>query len=107
MSNYFRLWATGLAQGQGARFDELAASHSVPLFKSIPGCLGAVFARSDRKAYVLTTWTDAASAEAAQKMQTYIDAVQAIARSGILAGEQSLEQITIADGFAAAPGIFR
>lgn len=106
MSNYLRLWTTGLAENSGSRFDELAVSNSVPLFKSIPGCLGAVFARSEKTGYVLTVWADEVSADAASKSAIYLEAVQLIGKSGVMAGEQSLEQITISGSFMAAASDF-
>ena len=86
MANHLRLWTTDLAEGRGPRFDELAMTHSVPLFRTLPGCVGAVFARSETKGYVLTAWTDAAAAEEASKAPPYREAVQFIARSGVMAG---------------------
>lgn len=98
MPNHSRLWTTGLASGQGPRFDELAATHSLPLFKTLPGCLGAVFARTEAKGYVLTTWLDEAHADAASASPTYLEAVRFIGQSGVMAGEQSLESIVGATG---------
>lgn len=93
MPSHSRLWTTGLAAGQGPHFDELAATHSLPLFKTLPGCLGAVFARSEAKGYVLTTWVDEAHADAASASPPYLQAVRFIGQSGVMAGEQSLETI--------------
>lgn len=98
MPSHSRLWTTGLAAGQGPRFDELAAKHSLPLFKTLPGCLGAVFARTESKGYVLTTWLDEAHAEAASASPPYLEAVRFIGQSGVMAGEQSLEAIVGATG---------
>ena len=98
MPSHSRLWTTGLAAGQGLRFDELAATHSLPLFKTLPGCLGAVFARTASKGYVLTTWLDEAHAEAASASPPYLEAVRFIGQSGVMAGEQSLEAIAGATG---------
>ncbi len=98
MPNHCRLWTTGLAAGQGPRFDELAATHSLPLFKKLPGCLAAVFARTEAKGYVLTTWLDEAHAEAASASPPYLEAVRFIGQSGVMAGEQSLEAVVGATG---------
>ncbi len=62
MPPYQQLWTTDLAPGLGARFDELARGDSVPFFQTVPGCIAAVFARTANKGYVLTQWTDLASA---------------------------------------------
>lgn len=106
MSNYLRLWTTGLAAGHGPRFDDLAVTHSIPLFQSIPGCFGAVFARSEEKGYVLTVWIDEASADAASQSPIYLEAVQHIGKSGVMAGEQALEQLAISGSFMATTSVF-
>lgn len=106
MANYLRLWTTDLTEGHGPRFDELAAAHSVPLFRTLPGCLGAVFARSEKKGYVLTAWADVAAADEASKAPAYREAVQFIGKSGVMTGEQSLEPLTICGSFSSAASVF-
>ncbi|MBA3595312.1 MAG: hypothetical protein H0W47_16215 [Polaromonas sp.] len=107
MKNHLQLWTTDLATGFGARFDELAATDSVAFFKTVPGCVGAVFSRSEKKGYVLTAWTDEASAAAASTSQAYGEAVQRIVKSGVMAGEQSLESLTVSGRFFAAAPAFQ
>ena len=105
MPNFVRLWTTDLVTGQSARFDELA-TQSLALFQSLPGCLAAVFGRSEASGYVLTTWRDAAAAGAADELPAYKEAVEFIAKSGVLTGRQSLQPLTICASFASSPSVF-
>jgi len=106
MSNFVRLWTTDLVAGRAAQFDELSVTHSVALFQSLPGCVGAVFARSETTGYVLTAWHDGAAADAAAQLPVYREAVGAIMASGVITGRQSLQPLTVSASFMASPSVF-
>jgi hypothetical protein len=94
-----RLWTTGIISSKAAEYDGFASSRSLAMFKTLDGCLGVIFIRSDTKGYALSFWDNAASVEALADSELYQNTVSEIVAAGFLKEPQTSELVDVTGGF--------
>lgn len=100
-----RLWVTGLKPDCTAAYDAFAHSHSFAMFKSLDGCEGVLFVRSDQRGYVFSFWRDHASIEALSSSAVYAATVKEIVAAGFLDEPQTVDLVEMTGGFLSVKGI--
>jgi quinol monooxygenase YgiN len=95
----FRLWTTGLVAATLEGYEAFAGTRSLSMFRSLPGCLGVLFLRSDRRACVVSLWEDQASIDALATNPTYQATVKDLLAAGFLEDPQQTEVMDLHGGF--------
>src|SRR3546814_5152500 len=93
-----RDWSTGYAPG---RLDDLAAfcnDRLKPFFRDHDGCLACVFTHDDSEWRTITVWRDQAAVDGVKDSAVYRGLLDELLASGILAGEQHVQKLTVAGG---------
>jgi heme-degrading monooxygenase HmoA len=94
-----RLWRTRVKAEHVTQYALWEQTRSLPMFRSLPGCLGAMFLRTSVDCCALTFWKDAESVAALQESDLYKTTSAAYAASGMLEGTPSLEIFEVVNGF--------
>jgi hypothetical protein len=94
-----RVWRTGLRPAQTASYDTFVEEQSLPMFRSLDGCLGALFLRSETHGVVVSLWTTAAAIAALEQCEPYITTVTAIRAAGFLDDPQTVDCTVLKGGF--------
>lgn len=81
-----REWTVMVAPGRMDDLDEFARTRSAPMFASLRGCLGALFAAADEHYSVFTLWLDRTAVLDAENDGLYRGTSEALAASGIVRG---------------------
>lgn len=99
MNMIVRLWKTQVQASSLPKYEENERTRSLPMFKQQPGCLGALFLRSEEMCFALTFWKDLAAVERLKTSKSYLEAVEFYEQSGMLIGEPSLQLFEVKDGW--------
>ncbi|HYG25473.1 MAG TPA: hypothetical protein VD906_01050 [Caulobacteraceae bacterium] len=94
-----RVWRTGLMPAQTAAYDAFVEEHSLPMFRALDGCLGALFLRSETHGLVVSFWTTADAIAALEHAQRYAATVKAIQAAGFLDDPQTVDCTDLKGGF--------
>lgn len=80
-----RTWHARLSPGREADYDAFVATHSLPMFRRLPGCRGVLFLGEGLERRVLSLWADPAAIDALASSADYLAVSGQLAQSGILA----------------------
>ncbi len=94
-----RLWRTRVKAEHLTQYASWEQTRSLPMFRNLPGCLGAMFLRTPVDCCALTFWKDTKSVAALEDSELYQATSAAYATSGMLEGTPSLEVFEVVDGF--------
>lgn len=96
-----RTWRAQIHEDRIDDYLTFLEDRSVPMFRSFPGCLGAVFLRDRDLVTVVSVWADRSAVDALSTNALYAETVEAMESSGILV---STEAATVheCDGFIAS-----
>lgn len=97
-----RTWRARIGEDRIRDYLVFLEERSLPMFRSLPGCLGAVFIRDRDVVTVMSVWADRSDVDALSTNETYADTVAALDRSGILASSEATT-IHNADAFVTRP----
>jgi hypothetical protein len=100
-----RIWRTGVERERVGEYERFARERSLPMFRRRAGCLGVLFSRADDSFAVVTFWEDADAIRRLDVDPDYAETVEAIVATGFLTGRQTIEVLTVDDGWL-APGAF-
>ncbi|HYD61549.1 MAG TPA: hypothetical protein VEC35_14385 [Noviherbaspirillum sp.] len=96
-----RLWVTGLFPSRAENYDKFANSRSLHMFRTLDGCEGVLFIRSETQGYVFSFWRDVDAIEALSKSDLYQQTVKEIVAAGFLSEPQTVELVNVTGGFLA------
>ena len=95
-----RTWRAQVREDRIEAYVTFVEERSAPMFRSLPGCLGAVFVRDREHVTVVSVWTDGAALEALSTNSLYTETVAALETSGILVAAEGAT-VHDCDGFIA------
>ena len=95
-----RTWRAHIQEDRIEDYLTFLEERSVPMFRSLPGCLGAVFLRDRDVVTVVSIWTSGTAIDALPSNALYTETVAALESSGILV---AADRATVhdCDGFIA------
>jgi heme-degrading monooxygenase HmoA len=93
-----RIWRTQIDEARAPEYEAFARQRSLPMFKAQQGFAGVLFARDSASCAVISFWRDAAAADALARSACYHDTVSALAATGMLIGEASVEVFELHGG---------
>lgn len=79
-----RTWRARLHDERLGDYMAFVSERSGPMFRSLPGCLGAVFLRDGPDVTVISVWGDQAAIDALEHNRLYNDTVEELNRRAIL-----------------------
>ena len=94
-----RIWRTHMDEARAPEYEAFVRQHSLPMFRAQPGFAGVLFARDAASCAVISCWRDAAAVDAFARSASYHDTATALAATGMLVGEASVEVFELHDGY--------
>ena len=95
-----RTWRAQIGDGRLDDYLTFLHERSIPMFRALPGCLGAVFMRDRDQVTVVSVWTDGFAIDALASSSLYQETVAALDASGIM-GFTDGTAVHACDGFVA------
>ena len=86
-----RTWLTRIDESRAAEYEAFVRQRSVPMFRSMPGFEGVMFGARHGARMVITLWDDLGAIEALENSESYQNTVAAIAATGFLEGNSSVD----------------
>ncbi len=86
-----RIWRTEFDPDQLDSLQRFAEDVSAPMFRSLEGCIGHLYAVRGATWITQTFWTTAEALDAAERSGSYRSVVDQITAAGFLVGEQRTE----------------
>jgi heme-degrading monooxygenase HmoA len=96
-----RTWLTRIDESRAADYEAFAQQRSLPMFRSMPGFAGVLFGARDGARVVITLWDDLQAIDALENSESYQSTVAAIAATGFLEGDSSVEVVELQGAFFA------
>lgn len=93
-----RTWRAKIHSDRTDDYLTFLEGQSRPMFRALPGCLGAVFLRDGDDVTVVSVWADGSAVEALSTNSLYAKTVAALESSGILASTEGAK-VHNCDGF--------
>lgn len=94
-----RIWRAKLNPARLEAYRRFERERSLPMFRRQPGLLAVLFPReAEDSAASLTIWEDRGTVEALGSSPSYRRTVRELAKSELLAGEQSVEVLEVESG---------
>ena len=79
-----RTWRAQIDNDRVDDYLTFVDARSIPMFRALPGCLGAVFLRDRDVVTVISIWTGGTAVDAVSTNPLYTETVAALESSGIL-----------------------
>jgi heme-degrading monooxygenase HmoA len=93
-----RIWRTQIDEARAPDYEAFARERSLPMFRAQEGFAGVLFARDAASCVVISLWRDAAAVDALAGSTSYQDTATALAATGMLVGEASVEVFELHGG---------
>jgi heme-degrading monooxygenase HmoA len=93
-----RIWRTQIDEARAPEYEAFARRRSLPMFRGQQGFAGVLFARDAASCAVISFWRDAAAVDALARSASYHDTASALAATGMLVGETSVEVFELHGG---------
>jgi len=90
-----RTWLTRIDESRAGEYEAFARQRSVPMFRSMPGFAGVLFGARAGERVVITLWDDLEAIEALENSESYQSTVAAIAATGFLEGDSSVDIVEL------------
>jgi heme-degrading monooxygenase HmoA len=94
-----RVWRAEIAPERVGEYRRFERERCLPMLRRQPGFLGVLFLRAaEGRVASVTIWEDRGAEEALESSPSYRETIRDLTRSGLLAGEQSVETLDVAGG---------
>jgi heme-degrading monooxygenase HmoA len=93
-----RIWRTHIEEARAPEYEAFAQQRSLPMFQTQQGFAGVLFAREGASCAVISFWRDAAAVDALASSASYRETATALADTGMLVGEASVEVFELRGG---------
>lgn len=97
-----RIWQTRVVPTRTADYERFAREDSLRMFRRQEGCVGVLYLVRDGAGVTLSLWRDEDAVRALAASEDYREVVDRLERSGILAGDQSVQVYDLIGGFLSA-----
>lgn len=94
-----RTWQTMIDPDRVDDFESFANTHSLPMFRQQPGCLGVFLSRAGADSTTFSFWEDREVIDRLVSSPSYQDTVRRIQKAGLLRGEQIVTIFPIFGGY--------
>lgn len=94
-----RLWRARVDPARREERVRFEREHSLPMFRSLPGCLGVQFLHRGDAWAALSLWTGPEAIERATALPLYRDTVRRLEQTGLVLGEPAVEVYEATGGF--------
>ena len=94
-----RVWRAEIVPERVEEYRRFEQERCLPTLHRQPGFLGVLFLRAaEGRVASVTIWEDRGAMEALESSPSYRETMRDLTRSGLLAGEQSVETLDVAGG---------
>ena len=90
-----RIWRTRFDPSRLGELQDFAESISMPMFDSLPGCVGQIHANDGSTWITQTLWESTEAISEAESSDRYRGTVAAILDLGVIVGEPTTEVFTV------------
>ena len=94
-----RWWSVEVDPDRLAEYSRFERAHSLPMFESLPGCLGVQFLRQGNRCSALSWWSSRESIDALPRSHRYRETVAALNRTQLLVGPARVEVFEVSGGW--------